>query len=175
MVVHKANLHQQLRGIVSHMQTHTHTHIQADSVIDIHPSECNHRRLSSPAVWGSTASPEQHCGVVPVSESSFWAIGGRWYPLIRAHQPSLSLSMYKCTAVYPNPQPTSLKTPPCGRLKPVPTWTTPNAPLRPTSVKKQTLHLRAKSMKIRKNAPGNAPETPRVLNCAWLCMCVSVR
>lgn len=92
IVVHKAHLHQQSRGIVSHMQTHTH--IQADSVIDIHPCECNHRRLSSPAVRRSAllllrSTVESN---LQATASSLCDKGGRWYPLIRVHQANLCTS-----------------------------------------------------------------------------------
>lgn len=87
-VVHKA--YQQSRGIVSHLQGDTH--IQAGGVIDIHPCGCNHRRLASPAVWGSFSREASN----PPARSSSWTRGGRWNPLIRAHQYSIYIRF--CTS-----------------------------------------------------------------------------
>lgn len=76
------------RGTLSRTPAGVHTSI----MIGIPPCGCNHRRLSSRAVWG--AAQHHLCSAEashPQPASSSWAIGGNWHPSIRVHPVSLLL------------------------------------------------------------------------------------
>lgn len=79
------------RHCLTHLQVDTH--IQADSMIDIHPCGCNHRRLSQPSCVGlCLASTVDLWSVRPAGKRSSWAVCGRCYPLIRVHHMPLSIT-----------------------------------------------------------------------------------
>lgn len=142
------------------------THIQEDSMIDIHPCECNHRRLSCPAVWRSAAA-SPHSALwcrtrrrAPVPSGPWVGCGAAWS---RCSKPA-SLFTPACTHTHPTNALLCISTRLPSSLKDPFMWLRPDSPQQlstkctpQANVCKETntpLHLWAKKQSNLKNAAG---------------------